>query len=363
MTDSEKILTIMPAIARLNCWARLAFADQLDMHEMPQRIYGWKRSAIAAAMKLGMATQRIVAVPRSCKTCKGTGEYRWENWNDEYDVRFEDCRRCAASGQVVLRFVESRIADRWTFHTPRPKWDLGVFTPEDFEAATGDTDWTPEQPGAPLGRLELIRLINQIETVILAGRQPEARMGSATEYTLHMGELPFCWICGALNVRYSHDIWRGSIGLRWKAGVCDACEITGEGVARPPVWPMNLHPLRNERDNFPAWHDRAPLPPMAHTPEVREWLERRQIYTGCYPPGDYAYTSSGDFVRIKSTTALEAIVEVVDRHGFTGEWNGRQVCEWVGWLHEAELRLAQSTLRPSGRNPYVHPDPWGEVKV
>jgi Zn ribbon nucleic-acid-binding protein len=359
MTDQEKLLSIMPPLARLNAWARLEYKDQLDMHEMPSRIYAWKKMAIGAAMKLGMATQRIIGVERSCKACKGTGEYKWVDWNDEDHVDYQDCRRCGATGKVILRFVESTIAGQYRFHTPRPRWDLGVFTPEDFEAVQpGGTDWEPEQPGAPLERLEFIRLINQVEAIIPV---PEPRFGSSTEYSLHLGELPGCWICGSINCRYSWDLYRMQIGLRWKAGLCEACEQTDTWAFVEPTWPVSLHAIRNERDSFPRWHDRPPLPPMANDPAVLEWLARRQIYPGCYPPGDYAYTASGDFVRVKSATATDAVVGVVDRHGWTGTWDGRPVREYIGWLNEAVLTLPQSSLRGTARNPYVTEFDWSEV--
>jgi hypothetical protein len=332
----EKLLSVMPALSRLNSWCRVEYKDQLGMESMVSRIYGWKRAAIAAAMRLGIAQLRLVSVPRSCRTCKGTATYIWQDWNDEDHVEYETCRRCQGTGKVILRFVESTIGEtKW--HTPRPKWDLGLFDEDACEKIAVATDWEPGQPGAVLDRLEFIRLINQVETVIYEGRTPP-QPGSYDGWGIHLGMQAGCWICGSINCRTDYKIWR-PIGLRWDSAVCDDCWRTEAWSSIAPTWPMTLHPLR-ERDSYPAWHDRVPLPPLARDPAVVEWLARRQIFPGAYPAGDHAYTCNGYFGRVLSADP-HGVVFQVDEHWTAGMWQG------------VELRLRHDMLRPTGRNPFT----------
>lgn len=358
MTDEEKILSIMPALAKLNAWARLPIQKQLDMSGLASQIYRWKRSAISAAMKTGLATQRIIAVERPCKACRGTGTYTWIDWNDEDHVDYQPCRRCLSTGKVILRFVESTIAGRTKFHTPRPKWDLGVFTELDFEATMpSQTDWTPEQPGLELDRVELIQSINQIESVICDRGLKQLN----ESYSLHLGMSPGCWICGSINCRFDYGIWR-PIGLRWKSAICDDCDRTDAWLSVKPTWPVNLHRLRSEKDLYPGWHDRVPLPFLASDPAVVEWLARRQIFPGRYPPGDLAWTANGDMVRVLQTKPIDYEVEVVDRYGWTGTWEGQSCREYIGWMHGAQITLRD--LYPMRQNEFMlASDPMAEAAL
>lgn len=334
MGDVDKLLSIMPALSRLNAWCRVEYKQKLDMDSLTPQIYKWKHGAIAAAMRLGIAQLRIVQVPRPCKTCKGTGTYEWVDWNDEDNVDYQPCRRCGATGKVVLRFVESNIAGtKW--HTPRPRWDLGYFAEDAWESAAAPTDWEPEQPGAVLERLELIRLVNQVEAVVYEGRSIP-RSHSYDGYGLHLGMQPGCWICGSINCRSDYKIWR-PIGLRWDSALCEDCWRIEAWMLVDPTWPVTLHHLR-ERDNYPAWHDRVPLPLLASDPAVLEWLARREIFPGGYPAGDYAFTCSGHFGRVVSATPQDVQFEIDGQH--EGLWGG------------ATVRLPHRALRPTGRNPF-----------
>lgn len=227
-----------------------------------------------------------------------------------------------------------------------------------------------------MGRLELICLINQVERVI-APTVP--RYGSATYYTLNLGEIPGCWVCGvgpasefsAFSKPYlcipmksklsgTNKIWRGSIGLCWEAKICDRCEEVGAWTHLDLAWPMNLH-RANEGDNHPAWHDRVPIPEIARDPQIVEWLARRQIYFGRYPPNDLAWTRSGDMVRVLEASPREYLVEMIDRHGHNGTSNGRETREWIGPFNEEKMRLAD--LLPTARNPYLPQFDWESVHV
>lgn len=119
MTDQGKLLSILPPLARLNSWARVPYDQQLDMHEMARRIYRWKNLAIGAAIKLGMAALRIVAVERPCKTCKGTDTYVWQDWND-------DGTRRDPNGSTVssptMRGIRLPLRPTGSRNSPAPCW-------------------------------------------------------------------------------------------------------------------------------------------------------------------------------------------------------------------------------------------------
>ncbi len=312
MTAAELVSTL-PAMARLNNWCRVPFDQKLGMHDAERWIYAYKRFVIGAAIRLGMAALRLVAVERPCKTCKGTGLYEWVNWHDEDDVRFEDCRRCGATGKVLLRFVQSTI-DGIRWHTPRPRWDLGVFTEAEWEALSSTTtDWEPEQPGQPMERLDLIRALNEVERTLYAGRLIRRRFGSGY-YSLDLGKILDCAFCGApCSGHYPECTWRiVRPGMLFERAVCTRCHDRAAWRDWPLVWPANLHWPR-ERDNFPEWSDRCPLPPIARDPAVTEWLGRRGIVEGLLPVGEHGVVSGmGLFVEIVGLDGNKAIYTVAD---------------------------------------------------
>jgi hypothetical protein len=351
----QKLLSILPSLSALNAWMRAPYGQKLDM-EPP--VYQWKNAVIAAAMREGIAQLRIVAVERPCRTCKGTGTYIWVNWHDEDDRRYEPCRKCAETGKVTLRFVESKI-HRWTFHTPRPRWDLGYFADDAWDKPH-PTDWEPEQPGRPMERLELFAHLNAVESVIYEGRRIEPRYGNASNYTLHLGDMPLCWICNERETHYRWDVYR-HCGLRWKAGLCEICDDHVAWKDVTPTWPVNLHRLDERGNTFPEWGDRVPLPPIASDPIVLQWLERRHVYPGRYWPGELAYSSCGDLVRVVEATQASYEVEVIERWGWTGTWEGRPQREHIGWLHEAKLIVQD--LYPTGRRSYLPQFDWSEVRA
>ena len=110
MTERQ-ILEALPAIATLNSFARVPYEQRVDMTDARTAIYAMKHRLIRHAIDLGLCKIRLVAVERDCKTCRGTGTYIWQDWNDEDHQEYQDCRRCAGTpGRVTLRFVETDIA-------------------------------------------------------------------------------------------------------------------------------------------------------------------------------------------------------------------------------------------------------------
>lgn len=317
----------LPALARLNAWARLPWAEQMDMHDLPHAIYRYKGEIIRQATAAGAASHRLIAVERPCKTCKGTGTYEWQNWHDEDDVRYEACRRCGATGKVILRFVETTI-EGFRFHSPRPKWTLGIFTEAEWEAAPLQDDWQPEQPGAPMDRLELIGAINEVERFILGDRIIPLRKWVTSDhesinYALHLGTVENCWCCGAVpeNPRWwGRDIYRP--GLRFKADICQRCREAMLWAAKPYQWPRNLDHRQQRDTDYPEWHSRVPLPYLAHHSAVIEWTARRGIVIGAFPPGEYAWLPNTDPCEVHHTQGDTSWVRLANEDGFLGTGYG-----------------------------------------
>jgi len=321
---------VLSALSRLNSWARVSFEDRQDMHDAVSAIYAYKRAVIKRAIEAGTAILRIVAVERPCKTCKGTGEFkRWDRYDEDY-YEPEDCRRCGATGRVTLRFVESAIfADGDTaaptaaatpphavvWHTPHPKWDLGTFTSTDFDACTTKTAWEPEQPGQPLALPDLIAAFNTVERYLLTPGKlinydpwSPYRDRNWPHYTLSLGTINTCWICDApTNAQYAWAIHRP--GLMWRQTLCDRCRESFAWTSRPYAWPRNLDYREYPDRSFPEWSERVPLPPLATTRAVTDWLARRGIVAGYFHPGECAFAADHSFVRVMAVCGEASGVE------------------------------------------------------
>jgi len=273
----------------LNAWCRTPYEQMHDMWEARSAIYAMKQIVIREAIAQGVCTTRIVAVERPCKTCKGTGMYEWRDWNDEYNVDYQDCRRCGATGKVTLRFAETRILG-FTFHTPRPKAAFLAGLRLDWER-TEQTDWTPEQPGRPLELREIITLLNELERAVCDGKMLRWRAewrGSVFDYYLNFGPQLECFVCGRparSRLDYGRDVYRP--GLKWQQHICDACESRAQRW--PKQWPSTFYTWGQWITEHPPWGMRVPLPSFAENEVVREWLARRGIVIGRIPPTDHGY--------------------------------------------------------------------------
>jgi hypothetical protein len=294
MTERQIIEALSP-VSKLNSFARVEYEQRRDMTDCRVAIYAMKHRLIREAIDLGICTVRIVAVERPCKTCKGTGTYVWQDWNDENHQEYETCRRCAGTpGTVILRFVETDIAGmRW--HTPRPKADFLAHLRLDWENCKS-TGWLPEQPGRPLTGRELNVTLNEAERVIFAGkllRWHNGWRGSVYDYSLNFGMIEECFVCGrnparrqsGFNWPNSRDVFRP--GMRWSQCVCPECADKADRW--PRQWPANLMPHHNRGrwiDECPRWTMNAPWPLEAQSDVVQEWLARRGIRIGYPVPGN-----------------------------------------------------------------------------
>jgi len=304
------IESILPAMSALNSWARLPYDEKLGMSDAVPQIYRYKRTVIAEAMRQGMAKLWLVSVERPCKTCKGSGTYEWHDWNDEDHVEYEGCRRCGSTGKVTLRFVVSEIAGvRW--HTPRPKWDLGLFTESDREnRCETKGDWEPEQPGRVLSRIELIQALNAVERELLPPLVPyetwPAPDSKLPPYRLDLGKIWSCPFCGrdpaaGVSAVYGPHTIICRPGLHWKQNACwgDRNCVNG-GLLKPLEWPHDLLPPRGGNNDQDQWEYHVPLPAVAQEPVVIEWLARRGIVAGAYPPDECVWSQGGTLLKNRS---------------------------------------------------------------
>lgn len=308
MTDRELLESIIEPMKALNSWARLPFNERQHMYEATDAIYRYKRVVIKAAMRLEVAKLRLISLERPCKTCKGTGQFERTDYDGEY-YDSEDCRRCNASGKVTLRFVVSEIFGvRW--HTPRPKWDLDHFTPEDWEKrCEPETEWEPERPGKPLPFIELVENLNAVERVLLpplvpyeSWPAPDSRL---PRYSLHFGKIwscPFCGVNPARGVSPDYGpvrtIYRPC--MRWIQDPCwrhEGADCMFSAYSKPFQWPYDLLPPRCDRNNEDQWEYHVPLPQLAKHPAVTEWLARRGIIIGAYPPDECVWSQGATLLK------------------------------------------------------------------
>lgn len=333
------ILSILPPLSALNAWCRVPYEEALGMTDCRSAIYAMKNRTVRKALDLGLATMRIVAVERPCKACKGSGTYIWQDWNDEDHQEYQDCRRCGATGKVILRFAETAIAGT-KFHTPRPKADFLDIPPARWESPE-PTEWLPEQPGRIMTHPELIRTLNLTEGIFAGSRMIRWDNGpwrNPFAYHLNLGEVPWCFVCGRHarpepGYGYIHfqEIYRP--GLKWRQFVCDRSTSCPERAMRfPRQWPANLFPEgragRWEHD-YPAWYSRCPTPSLAEAEYVCEWLARRGIVDGAIPPGEYGFWG-GEFVEVAAVR------------------NGHAWVRGTGWLHQGYGQDAPLLRIPSG---------------
>lgn len=289
---------ILAPLVPLNAWARCNYEQALGMPEARAWVYALKRGAIKDAMGCGICKSRIVKVERPCKTCKGTGTYEWVNWGYPDEVDYQDCRRCQATGKVTLRFLETEILGiRW--HSPRPRIQYADWLQLDWEKAE-ETDWVPEQKPRTLGRIELIALLNKAERAHCEGKLlhwHNGWRGSLSDYTLHLGLCEQCFVCGRYPANthwhFPKTIYRP--GLKWEQKICDDCRWRAEKW--PQQWPANLERHNRRRWITEDWAMRAPLPDLAYSSDVTEWLARRGIVIGRIPPTEYGWWR-GLFVEI-----------------------------------------------------------------
>lgn len=256
---------VIAAISVLNAHARAyGFAREA--------IYQYKSLAALISAVAGTANARPVATMAKCHYCSGTGLF-----HDWYNGPTDDpCRKCARTGRVHLRFVETTI-DGHAWHHPWERQGREILSfalgranifyanrmlrieregvpPE--EMIFGDLgDWKPNTPGEklpPERAAELLNLIedwvNQVSRINGSLHWPlKCAQIEGGKYRLNLGRLGArCHVCGSDDVR----LGRGHIQkwFEWSVPVCRVHEASDDL-------------------NFPE---------SAMTPAIAKWRARRE---------------------------------------------------------------------------------------
>ncbi len=120
----SEILPILQAVDRLNGWVRSeSFRRAWSGKALRRHIYQAKAEAIRLSYFSATTTShRPFATLATCRDCSGSGKY-----TDFHGRTWPHCRACGNSGNVRLRFVESRILllhRQFVWHTPSHLWPL-----------------------------------------------------------------------------------------------------------------------------------------------------------------------------------------------------------------------------------------------
>lgn len=265
---------IVAALSLLNSHARAHGCGK-------EAIYSYKLLAALLATTAGESSAKPVATLAKCHFCLGTGKFfcQYEGQTNER------CRKCSATGRVLLRFIETEIAGhRWHHPWIGPGQTilyaaLGNPTIEYEPAdrtlniahkdgrretmAFGDVgDWAPNAPGEKLTGERAAELLNLVEDWVLATRyvdpsirwRLESAQRAVTDYSLDLGRIgEACHYCRAAET----TIGQGHYGkpFKWSVHCCAAHE-------RMPV---------DQWDNT--------VPAAGLTPAVLKWAERRAVST------------------------------------------------------------------------------------
>lgn len=146
--------TALAAMDVLNRWVRKEHASR------PRKAIYWLKAnyAVRDAILAGLLTRfRFVQSEVACNRCRAGIYYDWDGQDRGR------CHACNGTSRVTLKFVETTIADRFTWHSPLEYsswlgWDVADLPPED------PGDWSPRRDGIDLPIEDAARLLNLVET-------------------------------------------------------------------------------------------------------------------------------------------------------------------------------------------------------
>lgn len=252
MFDQPIAQEVVNAMSRLNSFVRSESFGYHYSQQMRYIIYGHKDQLIGAALKAGMASQRLIAVKSKCRTCHGTGMY--DHWR--YNGGDEGCWTCGGTGKVELKFIETTLPGGIVFHTPIHSWPADALI-------TIESGWKPNQRGNDLTPAELADTLNVIEVWRYGDEFPRQHVMPYFEdgrspfyYRLYIGKVEGCLWCGKpcpLSERKYTKL------LEWGCGICDTCRVR--------------HAFTTH-----LWQIYPPSVLIAYAP-IREWLRRRAEWT------------------------------------------------------------------------------------
>jgi hypothetical protein len=169
---------VIAALVTLNSHARAYGCGK-------RAIYAYKTLVCGPLIAAGRATVCLRQWAGVCDHCRGTGQYV-----DSYGERWPHCRRCANTGRVTLKFVETELLGGPTWHCPFDYHGGGRYLAELARAAMWDGEkgrwmdregndpifwnvangWTPKQPGEKLIPDDAATALNTVEAWVLTQR-------------------------------------------------------------------------------------------------------------------------------------------------------------------------------------------------
>jgi hypothetical protein len=216
------------ALDRLNSWVRSPCYSP-SWSGPRDAIYRMKRVAIRRASESGIATHRGITVPVKCRRCNDQGRYI------DWDGRDRGaCWTCNGTHQVMLDFVETRITDGPTWHSPWQHFPLP--TPCRRELVL---DWKPNSMGIDMKPSDVAACLCSTEMVFA---EPHVSFrcdydgmeyrDDPFNYCLYIGivNADRCGLCGRPeNDGASYVARRGRIC--WHDHACIACEALARSTS------------------------------------------------------------------------------------------------------------------------------------
>lgn len=227
----------------------------------PRKAIYWLKSryAIRDAAMAGMLTRaRLIQVTTKCHKCHKGVYMDWGGYPRG------QCYTCRGTSVVNLKFVETQIGARYTWHHPLAYsswqgWPMDDLTPDESH------DWTVKQEGKTLSLVEMVTALNIVEAKWQAWRKHSPYENSRDEYDssrfytfdygLDLGYTPEgCVLCGGVHKSFTTlDVVPR---LQRNVSICEPCLNLGWDELTPRLKAL-------------------PLPELH--PEIQIWRERHAI--------------------------------------------------------------------------------------
>lgn len=251
--DRDALIAILPRVNALNSFIRSeAYRRHGFMTSLAYVVYHYKREAIMAADRLGIATHRRTTVHVQCNRCGGTGRY-----TDRNGYTWPDCLHCT-KGTARLEFAETTLPGFCWLSPRRTTYEFRFIRFD--ELPESDQKWQVNQPGVDLTPSQVADHLCEIEAHFPkrppVQRSDDSDYDIANTYRIWIGETERgrCAMCGGPREQPHgmHGIFTGR--LYWSASVCEVCSAQHSGAA------FELMAAR--------------LPAELLTPEIRQWAVR-----------------------------------------------------------------------------------------
>jgi hypothetical protein len=238
------LLEKLASVDALNSWVRSRsfYGPTVSPRK---RIYEAKKMALKDAVRLLDCDHKLITIMAKCRDCGGTGKY-CDGWSE-----FDHCYRCFNKGMVRLEFVESSIAGRFRWHTPRSE-SYSFAPPQMGEISFAATDWDVNKDGKYLTPDEAAKHL-----LVIDQAWPPSRYGDCGtrycectgHYHLYAGAVDkVCSHCGSQDVSERCHKTRGRVEFTF--GICAWCRKT---LTTDEQWNVSLPLELIQPENLMAW--------------------------------------------------------------------------------------------------------------